>query len=207
MRQRGFSMIEMAITMAVLGLLLAAVVPTGASWIRNMRLRATAEATLNGLQRARMEAIRRNTSVSFWMVSTPSSGALDNTCTLSSSAASWVVSQDSPAGACGVTPSTTTTPRMVISRSSAEGNGQSITVTARQIDQTTAAQVVTFNGLGRVLTTAIDGSNPISVINFSPAASDTDSRALRIVLSSSGMIVLCDPALAASAVGTCPMPS
>lgn len=200
-------MIEMAVTMGVLGLLLATAMPSGASWIRNMRLRSTAESMQNGLQRARMEAIRRNTSVSFWMVSTPSSGALDSTCALSSTGASWVVSQDSPAGACAADPSKTTAPRIVISRSSAEGNAQSVSVVARQIDQSTAAQAVTFNGLGRVLTTAADGSVPIGVINFVVAASDTDSRALRIVVSSAGMIALCDPALAATAAGACPAPS
>ncbi|RZL01465.1 MAG: prepilin-type N-terminal cleavage/methylation domain-containing protein [Rubrivivax sp.] len=210
MRQRGFSMIEIVVTMVILGLLLSAALPSGVAWIRNMRIRSTAESIQSGLQRARTEAVRRNTSVSFWLVSTPSAATMDNSCALASTGLSWVVSQDSPDGACGAAPSTLASnpPRIVVTHASTEGGGQSMAVTATQINTTSPANGVTFNGLGRTLNTTPTGDPPLAKIDIQYASANSDDRALRIIVSSSGMILLCDPAISSSsAPGYCPAPS
>jgi type IV fimbrial biogenesis protein FimT len=73
--QRGFSMIEVAITIAIMGILMATAMPSVGDWIRNTKVRNAAESIQNGMQQARSEAVRRNRPVSFNLVST-----LDNTC-------------------------------------------------------------------------------------------------------------------------------
>jgi len=59
-RARGFSLIELLITLAVLSVLLMAVAPAMGSWIADARVRSTAEALQNGLRLAQGQALQRN---------------------------------------------------------------------------------------------------------------------------------------------------
>lgn len=61
--QKGFSLIELAIVVALLGVLLSVGLPAVADWIATQRVRTAAEGVLNGLQLARGEAVRSNTLV------------------------------------------------------------------------------------------------------------------------------------------------
>ena len=63
--QRGFTLIEIMISLTVLGILLMVALPSFSEWLQNQQLRAASEATLNGLQVARGAAIRRNVLVQF----------------------------------------------------------------------------------------------------------------------------------------------
>ncbi len=65
--QRGFSVVELAITMLVLAILMRLGAPSFAAWIANQRIRTSAEAVLHGLNLARAEAMRRNARVLFAM--------------------------------------------------------------------------------------------------------------------------------------------
>jgi type IV fimbrial biogenesis protein FimT len=60
---RGFTMIELMITLAVLGILFAVGFPSMSAWLQNSQIRTAAEGGLNGLQLARAEAVRRNAGV------------------------------------------------------------------------------------------------------------------------------------------------
>jgi type IV fimbrial biogenesis protein FimT len=62
---RGFTLIEMMTTVAVIGILLVAGVPAMRGVIENSRIRAASESLKYGLTLARTEAVRRNTQVSF----------------------------------------------------------------------------------------------------------------------------------------------
>ena len=79
---RGFTLIELMVSVAVLAVGLALAAPSLSTQIANYRLRAAAEGVLNGLNQARAEAVRRNSNVSF---------------TLDASGAGWTVAQVSPA--------------------------------------------------------------------------------------------------------------
>lgn len=59
----GFTIVEVLVAITVLGILIALGVPTFGEWLQGQQLRGAADATLNGLQLARAEAIRRNTAV------------------------------------------------------------------------------------------------------------------------------------------------
>lgn len=62
---RGFTLIEVMIAIALVGLLLLAGMPTFATMISNLRVRAVSDSVLNGIQTARTEALKRNLNVTF----------------------------------------------------------------------------------------------------------------------------------------------
>ena len=77
--QRGFTLIEMMIGLAILAITIMLGVPSYTAWIMNTQIRNAAESVLNGMQLARNEAVRRNASVqlaldtqSSWTISVPS---------------------------------------------------------------------------------------------------------------------------------------
>jgi len=63
--QRGMTIIEIVVTIGIIGLLMALAAPSAATWIQNTQLRNAAEAVLSGIQLARIEAIKRNQIVAF----------------------------------------------------------------------------------------------------------------------------------------------
>lgn len=64
-RQGGFTLIEAMIAIALLALLLALGAPSLQNWLKNARIRTTAEEALAGVQLARSEAVRSNCIASF----------------------------------------------------------------------------------------------------------------------------------------------
>jgi len=180
-------MIEVVITIAIMGILMAAAMPSVGDWMRSARVRNTAESIQNGLQQARMEAVRRNRPVSFNLVS-----SLDNTCTLSATSGNWIVSADAnPAGQCGATPSTTTAPKVVAKAAMADG-GQA---TISPPNSGTPAPTVTLNGLRMV-------ANATAITRIALSASD-GSYPRRVEISSGGIARLCDPGATAGDTRAC----
>ena len=77
---KGLSLVELMIALLILSLVVARGLPAIMDYIRNDRIRAVAEEMRSGLQSARLEAIRRNTTVEFvpnatgWSVVLPAIG-------------------------------------------------------------------------------------------------------------------------------------
>ena len=67
--QHGVTLIELMITLTILGILTVAAMPSYSQWIQNSQIRTASDAILNGLQLARAEAVRRNAAVSFTLSS------------------------------------------------------------------------------------------------------------------------------------------
>lgn len=61
----GFSLIELMVGLVILGMLMAAGVPSFFSFLQNRSIRNTAEEVVEGVNLAKAEAVRRNTSVNF----------------------------------------------------------------------------------------------------------------------------------------------
>ncbi len=190
--QRGFSIIEIAVTLVILALVLTSALPNIGAWLRNAKLRNQAEALLTGLQQARNEAVRRNRNVGFWMVSLPTATAMNNECSASASGTSWVISVNDPSSHCGDAPSDTTSPRIVGTRVGADGS-TGVAVSGVQSDGSTAASSVTFDGFGR----AVAGG--IGRIDIRYASAQSNDRPLRIEISVSGQARLCDTAVTSAA--------
>lgn len=62
---RGVTLIELMITLAILGILVVLALPGYSRWIHNTKIRTAADAALNGLQLARGESVQRNANVVF----------------------------------------------------------------------------------------------------------------------------------------------
>jgi type IV fimbrial biogenesis protein FimT len=188
----GFTLIELAVTLAVFGLLLAIVAPAAGNWLANMQIRAAAESIQTGLQKARMEAVRRNQPIRFSLVSTSDSAIMDNSCALSSSSASWTISVNSPAGKCGNALSNTADP-MLVEPYAAGANARRLRVSATEANGTTAAHSVVFDGFGRIL-----GANALARVDIDNAVAGNDFRPLRVVISDGGSIRMCEPRVSTS---------
>ena len=190
--QRGFSLIELIVGIVILGVLMAMAVPRFSDWLRNARIRTSAEAIQNGLQLARAEAVRRNATARFQLVNT-----IDNSCALDTAGPHWVVSMDNPTGQCASAPSDTVAPRIIQVRTRAEGSVQT---------QVAAGQsALVFNGLGR-LTPVPAGNVALDVSTTTGGtciASGGSVRCLRLVVSVGGQIRMCDPALPAGDAQAC----
>jgi type IV fimbrial biogenesis protein FimT len=183
-RQGGMSLIELMIGIVVLGILLALGAPTFSRWTQSSQIRNAAEAIHNGLTLARAEAVRRNTTVRFQFVTTTTSA-----CALSDTGANWVVSLDSPAGACDAAPSDNVAPRIVQVRSAAEGS-RNAAVNAGGVS------LITFNGTGQATggaPAAINVTNPTG----GACAPGGPMRCMRVTVATGGQIRMCDPARAA----------
>ena len=187
-QQRGFSIIELAVTLVVLGILITSAIPNITSWMRNTKLRNQTESLLAGLQQARNEAVRNNRAVTFWMVNLPTANSMDNNCALSATGTSWVVSMADPSGKCASAPSATNAPQIVTSRVGADGSS-GVSVSGAKTNGTTAASSVTFDGFGRA-------TAGLQVIDIKFATGNTSDRPLRIEISTSGLTRMCDTSVA-----------
>jgi type IV fimbrial biogenesis protein FimT len=180
MRQRGFSILEAIVAVTVMGLLVAVTLPSASAWMRNLRLRNVADGLQAGLQQARNEAVRRNTPVSLWLVSTSDPAKMDSSCALSSTSGAWVVSVNSPAGACD-------TESTIVATHPLGDAAAMVKIQALQADAATAGTTVTFNGFGQV-----SNADAIASVAVDSAVSGPDYRKLRIVISSVGRVFMCD---------------
>ncbi|GHU28286.1 hypothetical protein AGMMS50256_10130 [Betaproteobacteria bacterium] len=200
---RGFSLTELMIVLAIMGVLLALAAPSFSRWISNAKIRTAAEAVLSGLQLARTEALNRNAIMRFQLTTT-----VDDSCAFSDAGPSWVVSRDEAAGQCGATPviSDTTVggnpmppPRIFQTYDGTQAGGE-----GAQIDA--AGQVVfTFNGMGRLTFPITNASIQVYGVQGENGciAGGGKDRCMRIDISQGGGIKLCDPSLPTTNVQAC----
>jgi len=106
---KGFTLIELMITIVVLGILVFLALPSYTIWMQNTQIRTAGEAILSGFTLARSEAARRNTSVelrmdaaSGWTATVVATGEVIQTRTAQEGTATAVVTI-TPAGADRVT--------------------------------------------------------------------------------------------------------
>lgn len=92
MHARGFSLVELLVTIAIAAVLLSLGLGSVTSMIASSRTRGAAESVLSGLQMARAEAIQRNTPIRFQLVTSMDSACASNTAAAATSML-WVVSQ------------------------------------------------------------------------------------------------------------------
>lgn len=182
--QRGVTLIELMIGIAIVSILMTLAIPAFNTFLRNTKIKNAAETTIQGLNLARAEAVRRNSTIRFQFVSDLTSG-----CALSSTSLAWVVSVSDPTGACDATPGGSTAPQIVQAKSAGEGT-DNVTLT------TTGGSTVTFNGLGRVVGASITQMvfrNPTGGTCTHEDTSNGTMRCMQINVSTGGSLKLCDP--------------
>jgi type IV fimbrial biogenesis protein FimT len=162
--ERGFTLVEVMISITVLGIILMLGLPAFGTWLQNQQLRAASEGMLNGLQTARAEAIRRNLLVQI-VVAPPGAGWSVTEAVSGAAIQTRVKEEGSPNAVLAVTPNTATTVTFTSLGSVTANLGASATAT--QFDISNAA----------------GGS-------CQPAG---PMRCLRVVVSGGGSLRMCDP--------------
>lgn len=98
--RKGFSLIELLVAMAVLGIMLTMAMPTLSNMVTSTRLSAEITSLYRGLNFARSEAIKRGQSVTLCPPATTPPGATTGCATAQDwSASGWIVSLNAVNGA------------------------------------------------------------------------------------------------------------
>ena len=184
-RQRGVTMMEVMVTVAVIAIVMAVGAPSLGSWMQNNQIKTSAQNVLNGLQLARGEAVRRNARVKFTL--TDSKAATGGT-------TGWSVGCVTVTASCeaniqtGTSADGGTTIRLGVSTATLTGANYANAIAAGS--GMTGAASVTFTAFGQVDTT-------VSNITRIDVTSATDANARRMVIRipDGGSPLLCDPSL------------
>jgi len=177
--QHGFNIIEVMVTLTVLAVLISLGAPGFSEWLQSQRIRASAEAIVNGMQVARGEAIRQNLPVVLG---------------LEPPTTAWTVCPATVSPCDSTTPPPPAAGSFIQNKSAQEGSGN-----AKIAQSPNDSILVTFSPLGAVLNQNQDGSKPITQIDvfyddlgLCSAAGGT-KRCLRVVVTAGGSIRMCDP--------------
>jgi type IV fimbrial biogenesis protein FimT len=193
-RLQGFSLIELMVTVAIASVLLAVAAPSFSIWLQNTRIRNTAQDIFAGVERAKAEAVKRNTQVRFQLTNN-----LSATCALSTTGTAWAINQvanGSPSqdasGACNVAiDSAATTPRLLATRPPEAANSK--------VQVLASASSVVFTSLGKLPSPvpAADMTIDVTATSGTCLAQNGTLTCLRIVVSPAGQARMCNPKFAA----------
>ena len=163
-RSSGFSLIELMIGIVILAIAMAVAMPSYSQWIQNTNIRNAAESIQHGMQRARAEAVSRNTNVAF----TLGGGSF------------WTVSQVSDGS-------------VIESRPAGEiSNKVTMTASPVAVPPALPPTTLTLNNLGVVVPNADASTSITQIVVDSSVLAAADSRELRITVVG-GITRMCDP--------------
>ena len=174
----GFTLVEMMVVIAVLAILIRVAMPSFTQMLRNYQIRNAAGAILNGVQRARAEAIARNASVRFCMGDVTKS--------------TWDV--DLQTVACSTTISATALDSRVYTDGSKD---VTMVVKSGTTTVSSGAVGITYNNLGQMITNS-GGLGTFDYIEFDAPALSGSSQKRRVLVGVGGNVRSCDPAIAYS---------
>lgn len=171
--QAGFTLVELMISIALLGIVLMLAMPAYREFVQNNYIRVAAESIQSGLQLARAEAVTRNTQVQFVLGVN----------------SAWSI---------GCVAASANCPAVIQSRSVGEGSSSSVVVAPTPADAT----AVVFDNLGATVPAA-DALTQVDVDIDPSVLSAEDSRELRVTIGLGGNARMCDPNLDASDARAC----
>jgi len=178
--RRGFTLVELMVTLTLAGVLLGLAMPSFGTWTRNAQVRTVSDSLQNGLRQAQAEAVRRNRQVVFFLTDSAvcSSATVSNT-----NGAFWAI-RTVPL----LTGETTVAVQCGVTSDVAAG----VTVTG--------PQALCFNSGGRQVANAATGVtsgtctlDASGTSSYNMAATGAN-RALRVTVSLGGQVRMCDPA-------------
>lgn len=180
-RSGGFTLIELMVTVALVGILMALAAPAASTWIKNTQVRAVADALQSGIKLAQAESVRRYRQVVFFRTT---SKACNATAAASTAGQFWQI------------------------RTIAAIAGDPVAVVQCGVLSDVAGGIalsgptaLCFNADGRQIANAATGvtgatcslsaTGAANAFNVSHAQA---TRALRVMVTLGGSIRLCDPA-------------
>lgn len=185
--QHGFNLIEVMVTLTVLAVLVSLGAPSFSDWLNTQRIRAAAEAIVNGMQIARGEAIKQNLPVVLGLEPGLGTG--------------WTVCPATVAPCDSTTPAPPANNSYIQQKAAQETTSNAfLTASSTPSPQPPVpATLVTFSPLGAASPQNLDGSAPIVQVDVyynDPAlctANGGTTRCMRVVVSAGGTIRMCDP--------------
>jgi len=181
--ERGFSLVEAVVALAIMGILLALALPMAVSYMDNSRVRNAADVFVSSVMTAKAEAAQRNAQVEIVLLATPTSAGLaDNGI---STAKGWAIRTFDRAS-------------FIDGMALVEGGSGTVApVTVTGVDQDGAA-------LTGVVFTALGGTTLAKRANFNfthdtggtCVASGGPIRCMRVSVTTTGRVKLCDPSIA-----------
>jgi type IV fimbrial biogenesis protein FimT len=172
--QRGFTLIELMVTIGTLTILIVAAVPSILTTVRNTQIRSIASSWRDGLAQARIEAIRRNALVRF-----------------SPNGASWQLQLQDPAN-----------PGNWIAMNPDVRYDSSSVIAARVQIALVANATAVYNGTGRMVPLNGNFVARFTPASGTCVATGGDARCLSVE-ATGGYVRSCDPAAAAGSTTAC----
>lgn len=178
---KGFTLVEIMIAIAIVGILLALGAPALGGFLTNSRIKSMASEMRDGLQTARMEAIRRNEPVCFKTATNPSGWSVFRSDTDCVTAAT-------------VTKLRERTARSQESNFILQFTDNAATPTVTTLDSSNS-KTIKFTSDGRLDSATAPGFIDIkSNGNNSCKENNGEFACLRVTISSGGLIRSCNPA-------------
>ena len=198
--ERGFTLVELMVTLTLLSLLLLLAMPSFSTWVRNTEIRSTAEALQNGIRVAKAQAAALNRQV----VLTTTNATPGGDASAVVGGRNWSVQ---------VVPLTSEATVTAAERFLEGGNFAS---SANSITVSDGPATLCFSSLGRLVANAAPSptSPTLPACTAAPAVYNISrtgavlgkDRPLRVTVSMAGQVRMCDPArtLSPTAPDGCP---
>ena len=191
-RERGFTLIELVVTIALLAVLLSLAAPSFSLWSRNAQVRTISDTLQNGLRLAQTEAVRRNRQIVFFLSNDAACGAATAP---AANGSRWAMRS---------VPLTVGDTAQTVQCGNLSDVAGAATITG--------PTAICFNSMGRQVANASPGAGAATcaldasgVSTYDVAALGSD-RPLRVLVTLGGQVRQCDPArtLSATATDGCP---
>ena len=192
----GFTLIELAVAFTLLGILLAAGLPSFMTWIRNSQVRTVAETLQSGVRQAQTDALRLNQTV----VLSLTNAKPDLNSVAVANGKNWSIQTVA-----------------LFDRASVFVGGGKLSDIASNVAINGPAALC-FNANGRVVdnattgvpgATCTAGAKQFDIQRYDYASASSGDRRLRVLVALGGQVRMCDPdrpILSATSPDGCPSP-